>query len=301
MDSLQPLKFNNDDKLAIVSERGLGGALIYMVLANNLVKTGYNVSFFHSGLHELNDWFPNTNIFPFPEKSKLEETYAKYNKVIIVSNSVDRDAIIAIKNTQICTFNKRHFRQENMLNSVMAGCRSLFRIPEPIKKNGITIASNLTSRKYKNRVIIHPLSVSHDKNWTAKRFAKFSNLLEKHDYEPVYIISKYEREQWDKLLPGSTYPTFTNLSELASFIYESGWMVGNDSGIGHLASCLGVPTLTLGKPFGRSYFWQPGWAPGKLVTPNIRLPRKLNHLWKYLLSVNKVWREFHELVANFKY
>ena len=42
-------------------------------------------------------------------------------------------------------------------------------------------------------------------------------------------------------------PIFSSLEELTSFLYESAFFIGNDSGPGHVASALNIPTLTIGQ------------------------------------------------------
>jgi len=90
---------------------------------------------------------------------------------------------------------------------------------------------------------------------------------------------------------------------LARFLYESGYLVGNDSGLGHLASALKVPTLT----FCRRKTWANMWAPSfhKNIAltpsswiPNIRGFRLRDRHWKKFITVSKAKRAFERLQAT---
>ena len=96
-------------------------------------------------------------------------------------------------------------------------------------------------------------------------------------------------------------PQFLNLSDLAGFIYESGWMIGNDSGIGHLASCLGIKTLTIARNHKTSSFWRPSWSMGIVVHPPIWIPnikgiRWRDKQWQKWISVGQAVRAFKHLI-----
>ena len=100
-------------------------------------------------------------------------------------------------------------------------------------------------------------------------------------------------------------PLFANLSELAVFVCESGYMVGNDSGIGHLASNFGLPTLTICRSYQNALFWRPAWTIGEVITPSPWIPnlkglRWRDRHWKKWISVNKALKGFHRLEREVK-
>jgi heptosyltransferase-3 len=87
---------------------------------------------------------------------------------------------------------------------------------------------------------------------------------------------------------------------LTRFIYESGYLVGNDSGLGHLASFLGVPTCTITRRKALAKLWAPSYTPGAVVTPppwvpNIRGLRLRDRYWQSFISVEKVLFAFDKL------
>ncbi|MCI5138069.1 MAG: lipopolysaccharide heptosyltransferase family protein, partial [Candidatus Electrothrix sp. AR1] len=84
------------------------------------------------------------------------------------------------------------------------------------------------------------------------------------------------------------------------FLYESGFFIGNDSGGGHLASCLDIPVLSIHGRKGKSRVWRPGWGQVEVVTPLINVigGSLRQHFWKYFLSVSAVERGFERLTKQ---
>jgi ADP-heptose:LPS heptosyltransferase len=120
-------------------------------------------------------------------------------------------------------------------------------------------------------------------------------------YEPNFILTAKERNDWLEVVDaGAKIPEFISLSEVAAFIYESQYFIGNDSGIGHLASNLGIPTITIVLRKGVARQWRPSWSLGEIVLPPpwlITRPLK-EKFWKKLISVAKVLRKFEILIKK---
>ncbi|MCC6127581.1 MAG: hypothetical protein IT584_00035, partial [Chlamydiae bacterium] len=65
---------------------------------------------------------------------------------------------------------------------------------------------------------------------------------------------------------------FSNLDLLAQYLYETGYLIGNNSELGHLASALGVPTLTLSRRKALANLWAPSFHTSVVVTPASWIP-----------------------------
>jgi heptosyltransferase III len=119
-------------------------------------------------------------------------------------------------------------------------------------------------------VVVHPGSGSLRKNWPVERFAR---LLENvagsfPQIRPWVLEGPADAEAvrgllrvWPPLVPPHVIRSRSVLS-LARFLDETALVVGNDSGVTHLAAALGVPTVAI---FGPSDPVQ--WAP---VGPRVR-------------------------------
>jgi ADP-heptose:LPS heptosyltransferase len=133
-----------------------------------------------------------------------------------------------------------------------------------------------------------------------KSFLALSESLKKDGYEPVFIFTEQERKEYH--IDFET-PQFSSLGDLAAYVAESGYMIGNDSGIGHLASCLGLPTLTLCRSQLTADFWRPAWSPGRVLTPSPYIPnlkglRWRDRHWKKWISVRRAAKAFKTLSQN---
>lgn len=94
--------------------------------------------------------------------------------------------------------------------------------------------------------LIHGCSAAHpEKRWPY--YPQLADALIAHGFEVINIIGPDELELADDL-PGFT-PVLTHgvlsWSELAGVLQQASFVIGNDTGPSHLASCLGSPGLAL--------------------------------------------------------
>jgi len=294
-------------RIAVFSCLGLGDGLITAVLANNLVRHGGRVTLFHPFFHQLQAWFPHIDFRPFPpsleefdryfvvyERSDwmrkvLDEALSKFRSQTTVLNP------IATPNTDYPFWEEGRFDGKvTFVDNLYVFCRDILKIPNPTRENGIVVPPSLVPRRHEGRVVIHPTSSRPGKNWPRLKFLKLAQQLRSEGMEPVFIVGPEERKEWPEA------PIFASLNEMAAFVCESGYMIGNDSGIGHLASNFGLPTLTLCKNSRTADFWKPSWAPNQVVLPlgwlpNIKGLRWRDHHWQWGISVRRVRSEFNAL------
>jgi len=125
--------------------------------------------------------------------------------------------------------------------------------------------------------------------------------LRKRGYDVQFVIAPHERERWRNLgqfnIPA---PNFSNLHELASYIYESGWFIANDSGVGHLASNLGIPGISLFRRRRMAERWRPAWGIVGVVLPWQWVPSSYlkERLWRQTLTCNRVLTAFTRLTRR---
>lgn len=91
-------------------------------------------------------------------------------------------------------------------------------------------------------------------------------------------------------------PEFESVKSFAEYIYESAFLIANDSGSGHLASALGIPVLTIVTSPRKSMFrWRPGWGINKVIAPWFTFSLSGKRYWKQFLPVNRVYKTFIQL------
>jgi len=143
------------------------------------------------------------------------------------------------------------------------------------------------------------------KNWSVGKYLKIARHLERRGLHPVFALDPRERDHYPLLIrSGFDVPLFATLDDLARYIYQSGFMIGNDSLIGHLASNLSIPTLIISDNRERMLLWQPGWLEGKTLTPspwipNLKFLKLRERHWQNFVTTSHVLRSFNHLFSAF--
>jgi ADP-heptose:LPS heptosyltransferase len=120
----------------------------------------------------------------------------------------------------------------------------------------------LTPEERSRVIILHPGSGSKKKVWPLERFLTLAGMLQVRFYSKLLILfgpaegSEVERV-FERMDP-RVYIQVKGLSllELASVMEGCRLFIGNDSGISHLASALGIPTIAIFGPTDPSV-WSP--------------------------------------------
>jgi heptosyltransferase-3 len=295
----------NDQRCAVFSCLGLGDGLLALVLAHNLAAQGAEVTLFHPGLQGLQRWFPHVALRAFSEEiGEYDRLFFFYEKTpwmqaAIAASPPEKACIL----NPIATPNRDYLYWENgkfdgtrsFVDNLHTFCLEVLQMPHAVKSNGIVIPPSVTPRRFPKRVIIHPTSSRAGKNWSAHKYLALAERLHDLGYEPVFVLTAEERKEWPDLARAA--PLFASLDELAAYVCESGSMIGNDSGIGHLASCLGLPTVTICRSLLTARFWRPDFGPGAILTPpawipNIKGLRLRDKHWQKAIPVRRVLTAF---------
>lgn len=287
------------EKIAIVSALGLGDGLLSMVIAHNLQQHNYAVTIFNNHLVQLQSWFPGKNIKPYPELTDINQTYAAYDQIISTDGAPLAKVTHQLGDKYKIFYEKNFDRSKTVLQNFLDICGNHFQLNNLTSENGIKSATGLQFRKFSRRVMLHTMSTSPRKNWSASKFVRLAQLLQAEDWQPVFIVSPAEHAEWQNILHNRfALPKFSSVADLAAYVYESGYLIGNDSGVGHLAANLGLPTLSLFARQSIANLWRPGWGNGKVATPTFQLPGaslRAKH-WQKFLTVNKVFKSFNSIV-----
>ncbi len=313
-------------RCAVFSCRGIGDALLALQLCYNLHLNGHQAHLFHDSFDSLCDWFPDIKIHQKPLLDELK-TFAKdFDQVFLfleleegrlsfyaqtlleafkASGKIEKKDIfflnpIATKKKDPLFWDHGRFDgRVSLSENIFNFCEKQLNLPDVIKTNGIFPLTGLKRNRYPNRVVLHPTSSNQAKNWPKESYLRLQEVLKKLGYEPSFILTKTEKqnELW-----GCDCPEFINLNDLAAYIFESGYMIGNDSGVGHLASSLKIPTLTLCASTRAALFWKPDFFKGIVLQPpkwipNFKWFRMRDRYWKKLITVNRVIKAFKKLTS----
>ncbi|SAL56689.1 heptosyltransferase family protein [Caballeronia udeis] len=288
-------------RVAFVTSNAIGDTLVSMVIVRNLMDNSVDVTVYGTPAHTLRHWFPGVAICALPQDG-LTTTFAGYDTVFQMQwNQPLRDLVDV--HPHVVTLHDVEFgnRPGCMAQRFADFCRDDLALREPVLDNGITAPAGLVHRRNSKRVMIHPEASTEDKRWFSHRFVRLAQRLRKRGYDVQFVIAPHERERWRHLaafdIPA---PRFENLHELACCVYESGWFIGNDSGIGHLASNLGIPSLSLFRRRGVAERWRPAWGVVDVVLPWQWVPTAYlkEKLWRQTLTCNRVLAAFARLTRQ---
>ncbi len=324
--------------VALVPTYGAGDGLVILMMAQALRENHYRVTLYSDFMFQLKDWVPGIEVHPFPDPSAAEEVLSGYDLVIahpksvltagqpagkyadlarkylfmsmvpiskkhqpLVSDHRDRLKGEALKRLAPCVgyAGESSPRTLPVVDRLFLFCQNELALQNVRKANGLTPPGKLEYRKHDRRILIHPTSSQHYKNWTPAKFLELARRLAGDGYEVVFTVSPPERPEWLELAEGSfPVPLFRTLGDLAGFTYESGALIGTDSGNGHLASSLGLPVLTIFNKRRKGYQWRPRFGPGKVVCPWFTFRWRGTRRWKPFLPVGRVLSAFHTLIES---
>jgi hypothetical protein len=311
-------------KAAVFCHNGLGDGINCLVLSNNLHLNGWQVETYQNTIGSMQNWFPHLAIRPYPSLGELPRILTAYDWYFVVHN--DTDPFVQA----LITEGKRRFPERikvlylypsphivnepyytdcltdpraSIAENMKGVCIKVLHLPKISHSNGLIPPPHLIHRKHSQRIIIHPTSARATRNWPKKKFVKLALHLKRRGYQLVFIPGHKEKEGWQDIEPlGLEISSFDSLDLLAHYIYESGYLVGNDSGLGHLASALQIPTLTLCRRKAWARMWAPSFCEGVVLTPgswipNLRGLRLRDRYWQKFITVKMALNAFAKLIA----
>ena len=310
-------------KAAVFASSGLGSGLMMMVASHRLYMQGYAVTTFHNTLIEMRHWFPGHLFARTPSDHDLGWILSEYDiviceganreKVHLLSELYHKDAFKTLSifythynkeiHPPLSPWDRVFSEKKPMVDNIAKAIASLFHLNHVSKNNGLIPLTGLRHRHEKRRVILSPTSGILDHRWTPARFLKTARSLRLRGFTPIFVVRPEERSDWVRVLgKGYGLPEFDTLSELSELVYESGYLISNDSGLAHLASNLQIPSLIIAKERKKKKLWRPGWLSGQVIAPSPLLPKFKSHplLWRHLISVPGVVGQFKKLTARDK-
>ncbi|MEV4351668.1 glycosyltransferase family 9 protein [Actinoplanes sp. NPDC049596] len=107
--------------------------------------------------------------------------------------------------------------------------------------------------------IIHPGAKSPSRRWPAERFAAVASALADQGHRVVITGSESERALGERVaeLAGRPAVLRTGLAELAGLVARARLLISGDTGIAHLASAYGTPSVVLFGPMSPSRWGPP--------------------------------------------
>lgn len=308
---------------AVISSPGIGDGVMMMVASHLLHHQGYVVTTFHNGLQQISDWFPSHRFLSLPKIPRLAAVFSSFDLVILQYDHHRLETKFLIKlyqeglikklsifypskesaqREQLSPYDQIFSPNQSMVENIAVSISSLLSIHQASKNNGLTPLSSLERNKYNNRIVINPIKYPQASAWSANKFIKVGEKLQKLGYTIAFCVPLHNRFQWEHILAkGFLLPALPSIREAISYIFESYLFIGNDSGLGHIASNLQMPTVIIANCYKRMRLWKPGWFPSRVLTPAkwILNPKKYRYrerYWDLFISTRQVINACKEFI-----
>ncbi|CAM3720810.1 ADP-heptose--LPS heptosyltransferase [Bordetella sputigena] len=294
--------------IALILSTRLGDSLFMMTIAHNLRRSRRRVVVYGDHGGALAEWFPGFDIRPL---AAAKEPAALDDYGAIIQMSLDepmtglaerRANFLVIKSLPQQTADEGSDNPGGPCNGIMATfrhfTRTLFGLDDWTHDNGLRAPAGLRHRLHGRRVILHPTSSEPERCWRPDQYVALATALRQRGFDPVFVLAPRERPAWQALLAphGLAILDAPDLAHTARAIHESGWFIGTDSGIGHLASACGIPTVTIVDRPRNMDRWRPMWAPGLIVRPWWLPLRSMRRAyWREATTVGRTLRAFDTL------
>lgn len=280
----------NLKKVGVICSERLSDGLMMMVASHRLHNEGAEVTTFHSRLQDLQTWFQGHTFAYLPDEDQIEEVFGKFDLVIIQYDSTPYvKEVIRILNERcpkvvmsifyptysryanppLTIFDRVFNRHLPMVDNIALAIASLLHKCEHSKNNGLLAPDHLLHRKYKRRVTILP------SRFVQKKYEKIAHQVERCGFDPLIIDSD-------------------DLSHGASLIFESGYFIGPECDLCHLASNLQVPTLVVSGNKKPLNLLRPGWYRSAFIAR----PRLIPKAFEKFVMPGRVVKAFKKLVSK---
>lgn len=262
--------------VALVPRPRIGDSLVAMVIAENLRRTGREVVVFSTLLGELAPWFPHVRSVDREPSRERDETYGACDLRVLQSAQAAAGFppggppggdVLVLGSDPLLD------RDAPRVEGYLAICHKRLAVDAPVRGNGMEPPPGVTPRAHPRRVVLCPGAADPRREWRPAGFLAVARGLAARGDEPLFLVERGQRAAWERRCAGR-FPLASHgrLGEVARLLCESGAFVGNDSGIGHLASSVGTPTVTLFVRRRPAVHWRPAWSPSEALLPRFALP-----------------------------
>ena len=254
-----------------VMSRRIGDTLVSMVVVENLRRAGRSVVVFSDHLHALRRWFPETDIRPLPAPEDRAAAWRPFDVLLHFRPAdvcdearADHPAVLVLDDLP-----EHRGPLMDMVSVHVEVARTVFGIADPTRETGIRVPDDAgDSDVDPARIVIHPTAGHPRRAWRPARFIEVAKRLRNRGRHPEFVThpSEIDATSWIEDA-GCVRFAAAELDALATRLATSAGFFGSDSGVAHLASCVGRPFVTLYVRRKVAIRWRPGWSEGETIRP----------------------------------
>lgn len=329
MQQFTDARWRNKD-VAIVPFPALGDTMIYMRLAQLIANAGGRVSVFSDALSSARDLFDWLSIGPSTPLD-LRQMSSSYDLIVADIQAKDILAFngqtgglaelpnfVAVTAKTFPTLPRRLNCPEWVVYRPGVSPHQPFC---PGEKFGITMVewvdhyaektlglSKLESappitlpigwtpdQESAKRIVIFPTTPNPSKNYSLNGFKRLCSMLERNGWKTDIVCMPNEQEELSSVFPSKKVITFQSLRSLILHLLQSKAVISNDSGGGHLASMLGLPTFTITKK-KEDFVWRPGFSDkGHVISPWFSFKWITGRVWRPFIPLHRIVKTLSQL------
>ncbi|MEN9343845.1 MAG: hypothetical protein RLZZ453_632 [Chlamydiota bacterium] len=278
-------------RAALIPSEGIGDALLMLAAAPLILSKGYQLTCYHDRIGSIAPWFASVQFAKKPELAKSDLIIAQndnspFIKDLICHNrsnvSIFYPTYTPSKHAPLDPKDKVFDPTSPMRKNIVLAAASLLDISH-FTFDKITPPQPLYYRAFIKRILIHPTSHMPEKNWPRSAFMTLAKKMQYKGFFPHFVVTREERAAWE----GIPFPVISpsTLADWASLVYESGYVISNDSAAGHLAAVLNIPSTIIAKDKKHMQLWRPDSENSTVVFPPVL--KRLS-----FISPHRVLRDF---------
>ncbi len=280
-------------RVAIVPFPALGDLTLYLRLGWLFYRAGAQVTFYSNGLLPTRDYFAWLDVAPegetdlpalasqfdlviacFEKFYRMEAWSSVYaqprNIAFVTAKKISRDS--GLDGREV-TVRERRFAQasrafcldsragKTMVDWVDSYALEVFGLPLDTTEGLLTLQ---VADKADDLVLIFPTTPEAKKNYWLGGFSLLAKALQRRGWRVEFVCMPREHESIQTNLPGFQVNSFPDIKMLMDRVASAAVVISNDSGGGHLASMLGVPTFTITRR-REKFVWRPGFSNNNTV------------------------------------
>lgn len=208
---------------------GLGDSLLIYPVLEILTKNGYEVTVWGNP-----EYFKMAELANFCKKAYFYEPKGSFDKIIIFSKNRE-----LIKDKMAVYVNPLPDKKIWIVKYYLEV------LGFEDEEFSLTLKLPLSIKKADNLCIIHPSSGSKKKNPAPHFFIKLENLIRSAGFNVLFLLGPAEKEL-EKIFKNSFY--IEDPVEIAKLLLKASLYIGLDSGVSHMSSYLGVPSIVIYGP-----------------------------------------------------
>ncbi|WP_417780630.1 glycosyltransferase family 9 protein [Stutzerimonas xanthomarina] len=136
-------------------------------------------------------------------------------------------------------------------------------------------------------VSIFPTTPEPRKNYSLRGFVWLGRLLQRKGWDVDFLCLPAEKARIAARVTSFPVRTFPTVGELMDHLASRQAVISNDSGGGHLASLIGLPTVTITRR-NKAFVWRPGFDPrNEVIAPLFSVKIAGRYCWRPFVPV---WR-----------